>query len=192
MAVLNLSGTRQMPLLRQAEAAECGLACIGMVAGAHGFKTDLTTLRSRFPISLKGATLKDVIEIASQIGLGSRAVRCEPDELRQLRSPAILHWNMSHFVVLKRATKKRIEIYDPAAGKVELSLEEAAKHFTGVALELTPSAGFQKKKERNPVKLASLVKLDATSWKAIGQGLALALSGETALRRMAGAFSLGK
>lgn len=106
MAVLILSGLRKMPLLRQAEAAECGLACVGMVAGAHGHKTDLVTLRSRFPISLKGATLKDVIEIAAQIGLGSRAVRCEPDELCDLRLPAILHWDMSHFVVLKRATRK--------------------------------------------------------------------------------------
>mgnify|MGYP000300416003 CR=1 FL=1 len=175
MASLNHSGARSMPLLRQAEAAECGLACIGMVAGAHGFKTDLTTLRSKFPISLKGATLKDVIEIASQIGLGSRAVRCEPEELRQLRTPAILHWNMSHFVVLKRATKKNLEIYDPASGKVALSLGEAGKHFTGVALELTPSAGFQKKRERNPVKLSSLVKLDSTAWKAIAQGLALSM-----------------
>jgi len=161
--------------LRQAEAAECGLACVGMVAGAHGHKTDLASLRRRFPISLKGATLKDVIEISSQLGMGSRAIRCEPDELRSLRMPAILHWNMSHFVVLRKATRKHIEIYDPASGKVTLAAEEVSKHFTGVALELTPASGFQRKKESNPVKLTSLVKLDATAWKAIAQGIALSI-----------------
>ncbi len=161
--------------MRQAEAAECGLACVGMVAGAHGHKTDLASLRRRFPISLKGATLKDVIEISSQLGMGSRAIRCEPDELRSLRMPAILHWNMSHFVVLRKATRKHIEIYDPASGKVTLAAEEVSKHFTGVALELTPASGFQRKKESNPVKLTSLVKLDATAWKAIAQGIALSI-----------------
>lgn len=175
MPLLNLSGVRSMPLLRQAEAAECGLACAGMVAGAHGHTTDLASLRSKFPISLKGATLKDVIEISSQLGLGSRAVRCEPAELQDLRTPAILHWNMNHFVVLRRANRKRIEICDPAAGKTTLTLEEAGKYFTGVALELTPTSDFKRKKERNPVKLTSLVKLDGTAWKAIAQGVVLSV-----------------
>lgn len=175
MPVLNLSGIKQMPLLRQAEAAECGLACIGMIAGAFGRKLDLPTLRSKFPISLKGATLRDIIEISAQVDLGARAIRCEPDELKGLRFPAILHWNMNHFVVLKDASGGRITIYDPAAGKVTLTLEDARKHFTGVALELTPSSGFQRKKERNPVKLTSLVKLGGTAWKAVAQGLALSV-----------------
>ncbi|MBV5262184.1 peptidase domain-containing ABC transporter, partial [Synechococcus moorigangaii CMS01] len=175
MSVLNLSGIRRMPLIRQAEAAECGLACIGMVASAHGFRTDLPNLRRRFAISLKGATLKDVIGIASELGLGSRAVRCELDELRELRTPAILHWDMSHFVVLRSASRNRVEIYDPARGRVVLPLGEASHHFTGVALELTPSPGFQKKRETNPVRLFSLVRLDTTSWKAIWQALALSL-----------------
>ncbi|MEM9356266.1 MAG: peptidase domain-containing ABC transporter [Pseudomonadota bacterium] len=175
MSVLNLSGVRKMPLLRQAEAAECGLACVGMVAGAHGYKIDLPTLRSKFPISLKGATLKDIISISEQLNLGSRALRCEPSELKGLRVPAILHWNMNHFVVLKKATKREIVIYDPSAGKVKMPLSDASKHFTGVALELTPSSGFQRKREQNPVKLSSLVKLGGTAWKAVAQGIALSI-----------------
>lgn len=164
-----------MPLFRQTEAAECGLACVGMIAGAYGHTTDLPTLRGKFPISLKGATLKDIIDISTQMNLGARAVRCEADELKDLRVPAILHWNMNHFVVLKRVRGNKVNLYDPAAGKVELSLEEAGKHFTGVALELTPSSGFQRKKDRNPVKLTSLVKLGGTAWKAVAQGLALSI-----------------
>lgn len=173
--MLNLSGVRKMPLLRQAEAAECGLACIGMIAGAHGHKTDLPTLRSKFPISLKGATLKDIVDISAQMDMGARAVRCEPEELKGLRVPAILHWNMNHFVVLSGVSGNKLTIYDPAAGKVTMPLEEAGKHFTGVALELTPSSGFQRKRERNPVKLTSLVKFDGTAWKAVVQGLALSV-----------------
>lgn len=175
MSILNLSGVRQIPLLRQAEAAECGLACIGMIAGAHGHKTDLSSLRSKFPISLKGATLKDIIEIASKLNLGGRAVRCEPHELRGLRTPAILHWDLNHFVVLKQAHKDKVVLFDPAAGKVSVSMSDVGNHFTGVALELTPSSAFERKREQNPVRLFSLVKLDAMAWRAVTQGITLSV-----------------
>jgi ATP-binding cassette subfamily B protein RaxB len=175
MALLNLTGVRRIPLLRQAEAAECGIACIGMVAAAHGFRTDLPSLRLQFAISLKGATLKDIIAIGSEIGLGSRALRCELDELRALRTPAILHWNLNHFVVLQKASRNVVEILDPARGQLTLTLAEASQHFTGVALELTPTAAFQKKRETNPVNLFSLVRFDGTAWKAVAQALALSV-----------------
>ena len=57
---LRFSGFRPLPLIRQAEGAECGLACLAMVAGFHGYETDLATLRRQFAISLKGATLKSL------------------------------------------------------------------------------------------------------------------------------------
>lgn len=175
MSILNFSGVRRMALLRQAEAAECGLACVGMVSSAYGYRIDLPSLRQQFSISLKGSTLKDIAEIASQIGFGARAVRCEPEELRELRMPAILHWNMSHFVVLKSATKRNVVLFDPAQGKTVLSLAEAGKHFTGVALELRPSSDFRPKRQRNPISLASLVKFDGALGRGMAQGLLLSI-----------------
>ena len=173
--ILNLTGFRRMDLLRQAEAAECGLACVGMVASYFGYRTDLSTLRREHSISLKGATLKDIIDIAGKIGLGSRAVRCELEELKDLRTPAILHWDMNHFVVLQSASKDGITILDPAKGKRSFKLDDISTHFTGVALELSPTPQFQRRKARQPVKLSSLVKLDGLAWKALGQGLVLSL-----------------
>lgn len=162
-------------MMRQAEAAECGLACVGMVAGFYGHQTDLGTLRREYPISLKGATFRDVVEIATQLKLGARAVRCEIEELRELRLPAIMHWNMSHFVVLKKVRRHEIIINDPASGQVVIPITKVGQHFTGVALELSPASGFQKKTERKLVKLTSLVKIDSAGWKAVSQGLALSL-----------------
>ena len=57
MEMLNFAGGRSVPLVRQAEASECGLACLAMIAAYHGFKTDLIALRRRFPISLRGLRL---------------------------------------------------------------------------------------------------------------------------------------
>jgi ATP-binding cassette, subfamily B, bacterial CvaB/MchF/RaxB len=170
---LNLTGVRTLPEVRQAEAAECGLACLAMVAGYHGLETDLATLRRRFSISMKGATLKSLIDIGAKMGLGSRALRCELEELREVRAPAILHWGMNHFVVLKRATGKWLELHDPALGVRRLKIEEASKQFTGVALELSPSGEFQRKREKQVVKLSGLVKLSPQTLGALGQCILL-------------------
>ncbi|MGY3647648.1 ABC-type bacteriocin/lantibiotic exporter with double-glycine peptidase domain [Bradyrhizobium sp. LM4.3] len=146
--LLNFSGRRFLPLIRQTEATECGLACLAMVAFYHGHRTDLNTLRRRHPVSLKGVTLRDLMEIAAHLGLACRPLRIEIGHLCQLRLPAILHWDMAHFVVLKAYRKKGIVVHDPAAGEKWFPLTEASRHLTGVALELSPTEEFCRTDER--------------------------------------------
>jgi ATP-binding cassette, subfamily B, bacterial CvaB/MchF/RaxB len=68
---------RRLPVILQAEAAECGIACLAMVAGYYGHQIDLGTLRRRYSISLKGTTLRSLMAVADQMGLASRALRLE-------------------------------------------------------------------------------------------------------------------
>ena len=72
---LNLFGMRRLPVIRQTAAAECGLACLAMVAWYHGMKSDLDELRRRFSISMRGADLVGILDIARRIDLGGRGVR---------------------------------------------------------------------------------------------------------------------
>ena len=90
VSLLRLAGGRATPLIRQSEASECGLACLAMIAGYHGYRVDLATLRRRFSLSLKGITLKTLVGMAEQTGFVCRAVRCEPEDLMQVQLPAIL------------------------------------------------------------------------------------------------------
>lgn len=83
------------------------------------------------------------MNMALALGFGTRAVKLTLEQLPQLKLPCILHWDLSHFVVLKKVTSNRIEILDPAVGARRLSLQEVSRHFTGVALELTPTADFR-------------------------------------------------
>jgi ATP-binding cassette subfamily B protein RaxB len=48
---------RKLPVLLQTEAAECGIACLAMIASYHGHAVDVATLRRRFAVSMRGATL---------------------------------------------------------------------------------------------------------------------------------------
>jgi ATP-binding cassette subfamily B protein RaxB len=146
-----------VPVVLQAEAAECGLACLAMVAAAHGHRTDLAALRQRFPLSLKGVTMVDLVRMAESMSLQSRALRAEPEHLPELQLPCILHWDMNHFVVLVAVKRGVATIHDPAHGRRRLRLDEVSRHFTGVALELTPAASFVPRDERRRVTLRQLL-----------------------------------
>jgi ATP-binding cassette subfamily B protein RaxB len=150
-------GGRRLPVILQTEAAECGLACLAMVAAHHGLRTDLPTLRQRFSVSLKGVTLADLVRLAGRLQLNARALRAEMPHLPELVLPCVLHWDLNHFVVLKEVRRGVAVIHDPARGARRLPLAEVARHFTGVVLELTPQADFKPATERQTITLRQLL-----------------------------------
>ena len=156
-SALSFSGRRSTPVILQSEAAECGLACLTMVAGFHGYRSDLSTLRAQHSISLKGTTLAHLVTLAGRLELTSRPVRLEMGALGNLQLPAILHWDMNHFVVLDEVRRQSVTIIDPSRGRVRLTLDEVSSHFTGVALELAPGARFEPREETRRIGLRDLV-----------------------------------
>jgi ATP-binding cassette subfamily B protein RaxB len=165
-----------LPLILQTEAAECGLACIAMVAGFHGYRTDLAALRSLFPISLKGATLAQLVQIARRLDLDARAVRLEPEQLRYLKRPAILHWNFNHFVVLRAVGPRGVTIHDPAFGIRKVALRQISESFTGVALELWSNPAFVPRDDRQKPRLRVLMGRVGGMYRSLAQILVLALA----------------
>jgi ATP-binding cassette subfamily B protein RaxB len=159
---------RSLPLIRQAEATECGIACLAMILGFHGHRTDLGTLRRRYAISLTGSTFRDLIGLAEQMGLRTRGLRLELSDLDKLRRPCILHWGLNHFVVLSKVGYKTVTIHDPARGRRIVSFDEVSREFTGVALEASPNESFIKRDERHDFRLRHLFQ------SIIGVGPALA------------------
>jgi ATP-binding cassette, subfamily B, bacterial CvaB/MchF/RaxB len=154
---LNLGFGKKLSLVLQTEGAECGLACLAMVAAFHGYQTDLQHLRRKFTVSLKGLNLAQLIQVAGRMNLSCRPLRVELRALGQLVLPTILHWNLNHYVVLKQIKGNKITIHDPAVGLQTLTLEEVSKHFTGVAVEVEPNIRFQKRTERQSIRLRGLM-----------------------------------
>ena len=168
-------------MVLQADRAECGLACLAMIAGYHGHRASLHEYRSKFHISQRGASLKRIRDFAEGLGFKCRAVRAELEELPQLRAPAILHWDLDHFVVLKSAGRKRIAIVDPAMGARSLTIQETGKRFTGVALELAPTAALTKRKVAEAIKLSSFL----PSFRGLGRTLGAVFAMTLALQVLA-------
>lgn len=166
---------KKLTLIRQTEKTECGIACLVMVADWHGYKTDLRSLRVKCGITQHGMSFSGLIECGALLKLSGRAVRLELHELEQLTTPCILHWNLNHFVVLKKVKGKKIEIHDPANGVLKLSYDEVNKHFTGIALELTPAHDFEEKVESKAITLSSLIGKTVGLKRALGRIFVFAL-----------------
>lgn len=168
--------SRRLRPVLQTEAAECGLACLAMIGAYHGYDTDLPAMRRRFSLSLKGATLAQLMQVAAAMGFTTRPLRLDLDDLPQLKLPCILHWDFNHFVVLKEVQPGKVTIIDSAVGEKTLPLADFSRHFTGVALELTPAAGFEPQADRAPVRLGRMLGRASGLRGALGKILAMALA----------------
>ncbi len=154
---LQFGFSRELPIVLQVEKAECGLACLAMVASYFGFRTDLADLRRRFAMSRKGATLERIVKIAGELDLAPRAIRVEVDAFPYLRVPCILHWKSAHFVVLKEVTQNHATIHDPAVGVRKIPFAEVSEVFTGIALELSPNAEFKGRGPRQKITVQEMM-----------------------------------
>ncbi|HEX2139659.1 MAG TPA: peptidase domain-containing ABC transporter [Woeseiaceae bacterium] len=165
-----------MRTVLQAEASECGLACLAMACDHYGRRMELRELRQLFQLSLRGATLAGIMQAASELGLQTRPLRLDIGQLDRLALPALLHWNLNHFVVLARAGRRRIVILDPAFGKRRLTYGQASAHFTGVALELSPAADFTPRNAPPAVSLRQLTGGMTGLWSGLAMVLLLSLA----------------
>lgn len=139
---------RRVPFVAASEQNECSLACLAAVSEYLHGELGLVEIRELARHSGRGETLLEVRDLAEQIGLNARGVRVELGGLKLISKPAILHWDMNHFVVLERTTRWGIVIMDPASGRIEVPWAEADKSFTGVALELNVSARWKVRSDR--------------------------------------------
>ena len=168
-------GIKSLPVVLQTEVTECGLACLTMIGQFHGHDIDLNVLRKRHLISMTGASLKSIMAIASTLQLAARPLKVELDQLHKLQLPAILHWDLNHYVVLKSIKGNKVHIVDPGIGLRVMSLSKVSDHFTGIALELTPTAEFSPQEARLKPHLSLLWSRLVGLKRAIFQTLTLSI-----------------
>ncbi|MEX5745680.1 peptidase domain-containing ABC transporter [Massilia sp. X63] len=168
--------SRRLPVLLQTEGSECGLACVAMVTSYWGHRIDIPSMRHRFSVSMKGVNLKGLMAMADGLSLQTRPLKLDLQHLPELKLPCILHWDLNHFVVLKSISAKHAVVHDPAVGERCMPMDEFAKHFTGISLELTPTANFAAKEERQQFSLFSLMGRVVGLRRSLTQVLALGLA----------------
>ncbi|WP_309145420.1 peptidase domain-containing ABC transporter [Xenorhabdus yunnanensis] len=104
-----------------------------------------------------GCSIREIMSVGEKLGLSSCPVRVELEELRSLSLPCILHWSFNHFVVLKKLSRKGALIHDPGIGERNITLSELSDCFTGIALEMKPSATFERKKVTSVISIRDML-----------------------------------
>lgn len=153
---LDLQLRPRVPLVHQTESSECGLACLAMICSHYGKQSNLIALRQQFNLSARGTTLAGMTQIAEQLGLATRCLSLDLNELSALKTPCILHWDFNHFVVLVSVKQNRAILHDPARGRRKVGMEEMSKYFTGIALEVWPGSTFAAQPTSHQFSLRSL------------------------------------
>lgn len=134
----------RVPLIMQQESVECGAACLCMMLAYYGKWVPLEQVRVECGVSRNGLSARAIVQAARRMGMDSAGYRYEPDDLKKLDAPCILHWNFSHFVVLCGFHSGKAVINDPSCGVIHVSIDELEKAFTGIALLMQPTEDFEK------------------------------------------------
>ncbi len=131
------------PAVFQLEACECGSACLKMILGYYGCFVPSEELRVECGISRDGCSAADIVKAAARYGLRGRGFRKEPEDLREIATPCILHWRFNHFVVLEKIRGNQVYINDPAVGRHRISMKELDENFTGIVLCFEKTEAFR-------------------------------------------------
>jgi ATP-binding cassette subfamily B protein RaxB len=155
---LFINKRHKLPVILQDEIADCGYACVAMISHYFGHRIDLYTIKKVGNLSNQGVTLLELYQLLDNLGFRNRAIRVSFSELKLVKMPAIIHWDMNHFVVLKNVTRHHIIIHDPAIGMRRITHLDASNSFTGIVLEVQPSHNFKKMTQNKPLTLYDLAK----------------------------------
>lgn len=176
---MNLSffNSNKLPTILQDQIAECGITSLTMCLQYHGLNVDLPAIRNKYPVSNLGSSMHDLIEICQHEGFVADAYEMDMEEFPELKLPAIIHWDLNHFVVLKDISGNNFTIHDPAIGELTYSKEDFSKHFTGFSLEISKGtqsefdsikSAWDKKNKENKLSLYQFVKRTDGFYKSFG------------------------
>ena len=133
---------RRVPFVHADTLTECGAACLTMVLRYYGRKVSLVDCHEQCGVSRDGTSARHLTTAARHYGLQATGLSVPIDGLAEVSTPAILHWNFNHFVVLEKAGPTGAMIVDPAFGRTRVSPDELGISYTGVALTFTPGPRF--------------------------------------------------
>ena len=134
----------KVPVILQMEALECGAASLAMVLAYYKKWVPLEEVRLECGVSRDGSNALNVAKAGKKYGLDYKAYRYNVEELQKdITYPAILFWNMNHFVVLDGFKGGCAYLNDPGEGRVKVPLDEFKRYYSGICLTFKKNETFE-------------------------------------------------
>lgn len=135
----------RVPTVYQMEVSECGAASLSMIMQYYGKYVSLEQLRIETGVSRNGCNAKNICIAAEKMGLEYSASKRDLGKmLLKSKTPCMLHWNYSHFVVFEGTFFGKYCINDPQRGRRRLTREEMEQEYSGTVIEFQPGKKFKR------------------------------------------------
>lgn len=151
----------------QMDSMDCGPAVLKIICRFYGQYYSVQRLRDLCGISREGVSFQDLCYGAEKVGLRAFATEVSIDDMCKIvKLPCIVHWKSNHFIVVYKATLKKVYVSDPAKGLVTYTLQEFVNGWytesnkTGAVLLLEPTPefynqSFRKRRKQTIEKIAN-------------------------------------
>ncbi len=115
----------RFPFYKQHDSADCGAACLRMIAKHYGRSYALEYLRDLSHLDREGVSLIGISDAAEKIGFRTLGVKTDLERLQSdIPLPCVAHWKQDHFVVIYKIARGTIYVANPAHGKVQMKEQE--------------------------------------------------------------------
>lgn len=142
---------RKVPYIEQMQQTECGLCCIAMILRYYKSNDTLHNIRKELDAGRDGLRLSHLQGYLVERGFESKLYRVDASQLTTLPLPAIAFWDKKHFVVIEHYSGKKVQIVDPAYGRLTMSFSEFEENYSGIIMTATPTSSFHRRKTKlNP------------------------------------------
>lgn len=115
----------RFPFYKQLDSADCGAACLRMVAMHYGRHYTFEYLRQLSYLDRDGVSLSGISDAAEKIGLRTLGVKVGFRRLGDdIPLPCVAHWQQDHFVVVYKVQNGKVYVADPKVGKIQYDEQE--------------------------------------------------------------------
>lgn len=149
---------------QQHDSLGCGAACLAMVFSHYGKSFPVTYLRNSIGTDARGVSFKGLFDVCKKNNFKVVGVKGKPDKF-SIAIPCIAHLDffignkhVEHYVVVKKALKGRVEVWDPNPneGRTLMSYDSFKEKWSGKLLLIVPDNRFKASKKREKSALIQL------------------------------------
>ena len=144
--------------IKQHDIKDCGAACLASIGNHYKVNLPIARIRQYANTDKRGTNVLGIIEAAEKMGFMAKGVKGGFDAIDKIPLPAMAHVvvkeQLHHYIVIYSVGKDKIEVMDPAFGKMEsYSFEAFQKIWSGVLVLFAEGDNFKSYNETvSPIK----------------------------------------